>query len=74
MHTLKDALVAGPDALVVKLAGFGGRCKVARFYGTDKPWVPVHANVWMDQAWRRGGGPYDHSRAPARSESSPSRA
>ena len=23
--------------------------------------MPVHANVWLDQGWRRGGGPYDHS-------------
>lgn len=67
VETLDDVVLSGPDALVARLTfGDDDACASASFYGAAQPWVPLHANAWLDQLWRKGGGPYDHSAARRR--------
>lgn len=64
VKTLKDVVIGGSDALILGLdVGDDEACSGVRVYGSATPWAPLHANFWLEQAWRRSGGPYDHSNA-----------
>ena len=65
VDVVANALIAGPDAVVLSLAlqEDDGMCASLAVHGAAAPWVELHGNAWLDQTWRKGGGPYDHSAA-----------